>query len=210
MAEAMTYTSLISDIQSYLERAQPTDPDVYAQLPRFVMMAENRLAVELKTLGSIKYVNTNFTPSVATLTKPERWRDTVSIAINTTAGKQYLLLRNLEFVRSYWPDQTLTGVPQYYADYDYDHWLFCPTPAAGTQLEVAYYEKVQPLDSTNQTNWWTDYVPQILLYACMLEIMIYLKDDERIQAWQAMYDRALAAINGENKERSSDRTEKTE
>lgn len=209
MAEAMTYTSLFSDIQAYLERGQTTDPDVFAQIPRFIMLAEQRLAVELKTLGSIKFVTTTFTPSVATLVKPERWRDTVSISVVINGAKEYLMPRSYEFVRSFWPDATVTGTPRYYSDYDYTHWLVAPTPASGLTLEIAYHELVQPLDGTNQTNWWTTYVPQALLYASLLEAMIFLKDDDRIAAYQGFYDRVLASISGEEKSRATDRASGT-
>lgn len=206
MAEAMTYSSLFTDIQRYLERGQVSDPDVYAQIPRFIMLAEQRLAVELKTLGSIKFVTTTFTPSTATLVKPERWRDTVSVSVTVAGEKQYLFPRSYEFLRSFWPDSTVTGTPRYYSDYDYDHWLFAPTPATNLSLEIAYHERVDPLDSTNQTNWWTAYVPQALLYASLLEAMIFLKDDDRIAAYQQFYDRVMASIGGEDKERSTDRS----
>lgn len=207
MAEVMTYTSLFSDIQSYLERGETTDPDVYAQIPRFIMLAENRLAVELKVLGTLRYVTTTLTPSTATLIKPERWRETVSISLTTSSGKQYLFPRSYEFVRAFWPDATVTGTPRYYADYDYDHFLFAPTPALGSTIELCYYELIQPLDGTNQTNWFTDYAPQALLYASLYEVMVYLKDDDRIAAYQNYLDRALQGLTGENERRKTDRTQ---
>lgn len=206
MAEAMTYGSLFTDIQRYLERGQVSDPDVHAQIPRFIMLAEQRLAVELKTLGSIKFVTTALTPATATLIKPERWRDTVSVSVVVAGEKQYVFPRSYEFLRSFWPDSTATGIPRYYSDYDYGHWLFAPTPASGLALEIAYHERVDPLDATNQTNWWTTYVPQALLYASLLEAMIFLKDDDRIAAYQQFYDRTMASVGGEDKERSTDRS----
>lgn len=207
MAEAMTYSSLFTDIQSYLERGESTDPDVYAQIPRFIMLAENRLAVELKVLGTLRYVSATLTQSVATLVKPDRWRETVSISINGSSGKEYLFARNYEFVRAFWPDSTVTGTPRYYADYDYDHFLFAPTPSANTTIELCYYELIQPLDSSNQTNWFTDYAPQALLYAALYEVMVYLKNDERIAAYQGYLDRALQGLLGEEAKRKTDRAQ---
>ena len=207
MAEAMVYNSLFTDIQSYLERGETTDTDVYAQIPRFIMLAENRLAVELKVLGTLRFVTTTLTPSVATIVKPDRWRETVSISIVGTFGKQYLFPRNYEFVRAFWPDPAVTGTPRYYADYDYDHILFAPTPVGASTIEMAYYELVQPLDVTNQTNWFTDYAPQALLYASLYEAMVYMKDDDRVQTYQGYLDRAFQGLLGENEKRKSDRTE---
>ena len=57
-----------------------------------------------------------------------------------------------------------------------------------------------------QTNWITEYAPDVLLYATLLEATPFLKKDERIGTWQAMYDRAAQALNGEDLKRILDRS----
>lgn len=208
MAEALTYNSLLSDIRGYLERGAITDTDVYAQIPRFVMYAEQRLALELKSLGGTRVVTSAMVLGESTLIKPVRWRDTISLSYTNAAGeKVYIFSRAYEYCRTFWPNDTLKDAPQYYADYDYNHWLLAPTPDASYAFELIYHERIDPLDGTNQTNWYTEYAPQILLQACMLEAMIYLKNDDRIQVWQGLYDRSLAALMGENSGRDTDRSE---
>jgi len=96
-------------------------------------------------------------------------------------------------------------LPAYYADYDYTHWLVAPTPANNSTYEVLYYERVQPLDSTNQTNWFTVYAPQALLYGSLLQAMPYLKNDERIPMWQAQYTAIMNSLKAENLQRIGDR-----
>jgi len=76
------------------------------------------------------------------------------------AGKrQPVLIRRYEYLREYWPDATQTDIPVYYCAYNWDHWLVAPTPDDDYQFEVLYYERLQPLDSANQTNWLTEYAP---------------------------------------------------
>ena len=104
-----------------------------------------------------------------------------------------MFVRNYEYLRTYWPDSTQTGTPKYYSDYDQDHWLVAPTPSANLPFECVYYARVKPLDSTNQTNVLTEYAPDMLLYAALLESAPYLKNDDRIQVWQQRYDRCLQA-----------------
>jgi hypothetical protein len=99
----------------------------------------------------------------------------------------------------------VTGTPEFYADYDYQHWLFAPTPAAGLSLEIIYNEMPALLDETNQTNWLTEFAPQLLLYGALLEATPFLKNDERIPVWQNMYDRAAAMLNGEDLAKILDR-----
>jgi hypothetical protein len=72
-------------------------------------------------------------------------------------------------------------------------------------LEVLYYEQPQLLGEDTQTNWLTEYAPDVLLYAALLEASPFLKKDERIQTWQAMYDRAAQALSGEDLKRIMDR-----
>ena len=104
------------------------------------------------------------------------------------------------------PRLVTTGTPAYYADYDYQHWLITPTPATAKTLEILYYEQPRFLGDDFQTNWVTEYIPDLLLYAALLEATPFLKNDERIQTWQAMYDRAAQAVNGEDLKRILDRS----
>lgn len=210
MAETMTFTSLIADVQSYLERGASlsVDPMVYGQIPRLIALAETRIAVELKLLGFKRVVTGTLSSGVAVYDKPERWRETISINIGTGAtfeSRKSLFTRAYEYLLAYWPDRTATDEPEFYADYDFDHWLISPTPDQDYPWEVSYYEKLQPLDATNETNWLTDVVPQLLLYATLLEAAPFLKNDARIQTWQTLYDRALAAVSGEDISKVSDR-----
>jgi hypothetical protein len=68
-----------------------------------------------------------------------------------------------------------------------------------------YYERNQPLDSTNQSNWFTQYAPQALLYGSLLQAMPFLKNDERIPMWQGQYDKIIAVLQNENVIRVADR-----
>jgi hypothetical protein len=109
-------------------------------------------------------------------------------------------------VRKYWPNREQTGVPLFYAEYDYNNWIVAPTPDAAYPFEVLIYQLLPLLDDANQTNWLTDYAPQVLLYGALLEATPFLKNDERIQVWQTMYDRAAQALNGEDLSKILDRS----
>lgn len=204
MSYSMTYDSLLVDVRRYLERGFTPESDaiVYEQLPRLVTLAERRIARELKIEGFIRPVQTPLQPGVAVYPKPDRWRDTVSMSADNVP----LLARSYEYIRNFWPDEAATGTPKYYADYDYQHWILAPTPAAAQNLEVLVYQQPQLLGDDCQVNWITEYAPDLLLYATLLEATPFLKKDERIGTWQAMYDRAAQAISGEDLKRIMDRT----
>jgi hypothetical protein len=211
MATAMTFTTLKQDVQRYLERGNTlaSDPIVFEQIPRLINLAERRIARELKVEGFINVVTGTLSAGQSVYPKPDRWRDTVSINIGTGAtlnNRKLLFSRVYEYLRSYWPNALETDTPLFYSDYDYSHWLLAPTPDAEYPFEILYYELPPLLDESVQTNWITEYAPQLLLYGTLVEATPFLKNDERIPVWQSMYDRAAAMLNGEDLAKILDRS----
>ena len=198
----MTYDSLVDDIQTYLER---TDQATLDKIPQFIMLAEQIIASEIKFLGNLVVVTSNMVQAANVIAKPARWRKTVSMNVTVAGKRQPVLLRTYEYIREYWPDPTTTDVPLFFCDYDYEHWLVGPTPTLAYAYEVLYYERVQPLDSSNQSNWFTQYAPQALLYGSLLQAMPFLKNDERMPMWQGNYDRIIQVLKEENLTRVADR-----
>lgn len=202
VAAVMTYDSLVENIQSYLER---TDTATLSKIPLFIMLAEQVIASQIKFLGNLTVVESNMTASNPIINKPVRWHKTVSMNVTIDGVKQPVLLRKYEYLREYWPDQSQTDVPKFYCDYDYENWLVAPTPTSNYDFEVLYYERVQPLDSSNQTNWFTQYAPQALLYGSLLQAMPFLKNDERTPIWQAQYQAIMQTLKAEDVQRIGDR-----
>lgn len=201
-AAVMTYDSLISDVQSYLER---TDQATVEKIPTFIMLAEQVIANDIKFLGNLTVQTSNMIQGQPIIDKPARWRKTVSMNVTVNGKKQPIFLRKYEYLREYAPNATAEKVPKFYADYDYTHWLVAPTPDDDYAFEVLYYERVQPLDSSNQTNWFTIYAPQAMLYGTLLQAMPFLKNDERIPMWQAQYQQVINSLKGEDIQRIADR-----
>ena len=207
MAYVTTFTSLQQDLRQYLERgfSAEDDPYVFEQLPRLINRAERRIAQELKLQGFIAVANTTFNQGVAVYEKPDRWRETISMSIQLPNGRAPIFTRGYEYCRNYWPDDTAEAQPEFYAEYDYFHWLIVPTPDADYTAEIIYYQLLPLLDDENQTNWLTALSPNLLLYGALLEATPFLKNDERIATWQAFYDRAAAAVNNQDIKKILDR-----
>jgi hypothetical protein len=201
-AAVMTYDSLVENIQSYLER---TDAATIAKIPLFIMLAEQVIAAEIKFLGNLTVNTSTMVANANVIDKPARWHKTVSMNITVAGKRQPVLLRKYEYIRNYWPDPAETDVPLFYCDYDYTHWLVGPTPDEAYVFEVLYYERAQPLDSSNQTNWFTVYAPQALLYGSLLQAMPFLKNDDRIPMWEAQYKQIMDVLKTEDKLRIADR-----
>ena len=213
----MTFSSLTTDIQNYLERGTVNDPLVYQQIPEIINFAERRIATELKVIGFIVPATFTMQPGLAVYAKPDRWRQTVSMNVGQTATgnavRSQMFERSYEYIRSYWPDDSQTSTtiygtpapPKYYGDYNYQNMIVAPTPDAAYPAEIVYYEQPALLDATNQSNWITQYQPNLLLYAALLEASPFLKNDSRIATWQAMYSEIKNAVNGQDVSKILDR-----
>ena len=196
-AYVMTYDNLVQDVIRYSER---DDTGFVNQIPMLIGLAEQAIAAEVKTLWELNVVTTNLIPTNGTLAKPARWRKTVSMKISG----EPVLHRSQDYVAQVQSEYP-SAQPIYYADYDYDHWALGPIPDDDYPVEIIYYSRIQPLDATNQENLITREAPQALLFGTLLQAQGYLKSPDKLQIWQGMYDKAMAALKAENTSRNVDR-----
>jgi len=214
----MTFQSLQADLQVYLERGTTLDPTVFNQLPELINFAERRISRELKVLGFVVSATFNMQANLAVYQKPDRWRQLISLNVGSsptgTIIRNQVYPRSLEYLRMYWPDDTATnlsvygvlGPPKFYAEYNYQNIIVAPTPDQNYPAELMYYEEPALLDITNNTNWITQYAPNLLLYSSLIECSPFIKADGRIATWQAFYESTKAALNGESQAAVLDRT----
>jgi len=199
----MTYNSLTSTVLQYLERS---DAAVVNAIPTFITMCEFEIAQNIKTLGQMEVVDSNMNIGNPVSPKPARWRKTTSMTLSVSGQKQPMLVRKLEYLNAYAQDVTATGIPLYYADYDYDHWLVAPTPNQAYAFEALCYTRLEPLSSTNQTNWLTQNAPNAMLFGTLKQTAPFLKNDARLALWKQMFDEALASLKTEDTLRIADRS----
>jgi hypothetical protein len=209
MAEVLTYDSLKADMKRYLEKGSADDLLVVEQIPRLINLAQRAISDQFKIQGMIQVVTSTLSAGVFSYAKPDRWRETVSMLYGTGAGGNIanpIFPRSYEYCRMYAPDVTVEGLPEYYADYNYEFWLIVPTPIATYPWEISYYELPPLLGDTVQTNWLTDYAPGALLYRALLEAAPFLKNDERIPTWKGLYDEAVQALDVQDIKKIVDRS----
>ena len=197
----LTYDSLTDSVLQYLERS---DAAVIDAIPTFITLCEFEIAQQIKTLGQQQVVNSVMSVNNAILPKPARWRKTVSFNVTGASGTPTpVYLRKYEYLLNY-NTGGANGLPLYYSDYDYDHWLVSPTPDDDYPFQVLFYERLQPLSSTNQTNWLTQNAPNAMLYGTLLQAMPFLKNDQRT-IFQQKYQEAMTVLKAEDQLRVGDR-----
>lgn len=216
MPTTVNYTSLFTDITRYLERggSVTVDPIVNDQIPRLINAAERKLAQVLKLLGQIEVLTdspSGLQSGNPIIIKPDRWRQTISLNYGTGTAqntRRFLLPRSYEYCVAYWPNRATTDAanpPVFYAEYDYQHWFVSPTPDQDYPLEILAYFQPPLLDDTTQTNFFTDYCGNALLYGSLLEATPFLKDDPRLQVWTGLWQQEIQTLQGQDTQRILDR-----
>lgn len=216
MPTYVNYSSLVTDMQNYLERGDAAaDPIVLAQIPRLINLAERELAQVLKILGQVEVLvqsPSGLQLSNPIVSKPDRWRKTISIARGngaSLASRKLLYERSYEYCLQYWPNPSSIdpgNPPLFYADIDYQHWYVSPTPDQNYPLQATLYMQPPLLDATNQNNFWSQYTPNALLKSSLLEAAKFLKDDNRIQVWGQDVAQEIQSLSGQDLQRILDRT----
>ena len=118
------------------------------------------------------------------------------IRLGITSGDTYRLelVSQADMMERRMRGTDVAGRPKYYAVTDGSIEVY-PTPNDDYTLEMVYYSKIIPLDSTNTSNWILTYFPDAYLYGALLHSAPFLGEDVRLQTWSVLYDKSINAIN---------------
>jgi hypothetical protein len=221
----MTYTELITAIQTYTENTFPAttlaDSTVVSsttQLNRFITQAEQRIYNSVQFPSLRKNVTGSVTTSNKYLSCPEDFLSTYSLAVIDASGNyEYLLNKDVNFIRQAYPNPTTdTGIPKYYALFGPTvntstitnelSFIVGPTPDASYSVELHYYYYPVSITvaSSGQT-WLGDNFDTVLLYGSLVEAYTYMKGEQDIiTLYDTKYKEALALAKrlGDGLERS--------
>lgn len=195
----MNYAELVAAIEDYTENVFAT-----ADINTFIEQAEQRIynAVQLPALR--KNVTGNTTANNKYLACPSDWLATYSLAVIDASGDyDYLLNKDVNFIRQAYPSPNDTGKPQYYAQFDQNTFILGPTPNANYTMELHYFYYPQSI-VTAGTSWLGDNFDSALLYGALLEAYTYMKGEPDVMAsYKQRYDEAMALLKqlGDGKNR---------
>ena len=147
----MNYTELSNALQAYTEN---TEADFVANIPVFVQQAEQRIFNSVQFPSIRKNVYGQVTANNKYLQCPTDFLAVYSLAIVTdvtggdmnTGTYEYLLNKDVNFIRQAYPTPNDTGVPRYYAlfgprsdNVDELTFILGPTPDSSYYTELHYY-----------------------------------------------------------------------
>lgn len=200
---AFTYAQLVDTIYGYLSTDSDGIPT--ADMNTIIRQAEQRIYYDVQIPVLKKNVTGTLTNGNRYLTTPNDYLATYSIAVDNNGVYEYLLPKEVAFIREAYPSTNATGVPRYYAIFDNDTIIIGPTPNANYPVELHYfYEPASIVDQPAGT-WISDNAESALLYSCLFEAYTYLKgEQDLISLYAGRYKEALEALRviGEGRNRS--------
>jgi hypothetical protein len=206
----VNYATLVASIKSYTENDFPTttgsgDLTSTQQIDIFIQQAEQRIYNVVQLLELRKNVTGNASSGNKYLAVPSDWLANFSLAVidPVTGGYEFLLNKDVNYIRESFPYPTTTGKPTHYAMFDQNSYILGPTPDASYSMELHYFYYPQSI-VTASTSWLGDNFSSVLLYGSLLEAYTFMKGEQDIIAqYQKQYDQALAMLKelGEGKNR---------
>lgn len=203
----MTYTELVAAIQSYTENQFPatyladgSTVSSTTQINNLIEQAEQRIynSVQFPSLRR----NVTGTASVANkyLACPADFLAVYSMAvIDATGSYEYLLNKDVNFIRQAYPKPTDLAIPKYYALFGPSYFnsneltfILGPTPDAQYSIELHYFYYPESITTAN-TTWLGDNFDSVLLYGSLVEAYTYMKGEtDMVTLYNTKYNEALA------------------
>lgn len=198
----MNYSQLSQAIQDYTET---TESSFVANIPTFVQLAEERIYNSVQIPAIRKNVTGSLTAGNKYLTLPTDWLATFSLAVidPVTSAQEFLLDKDVNYIRQAYPNPNIQGKPQHYAQFDENTLILGPTPDINYGAELHFYYYPQSI-VTAGTSWVGDNFETVLLYGALREAIIYQKGEVDLVAnYEAKYQESLALLKvlGDGKNR---------
>lgn len=221
----MNYVTLFKTIQAYVENSFPdtvvidntaTDVDFTnkEQIDTFIRQAEQRIYNSVQLPVFRKNVTGQCTTGNKYLSMPPDWLAAFSVArIDSDGSQEFLLNKDVEYIRSAFPNPNDTGAPTHYAIFkgpnitpgDTASLILGPTPDDDYFMELHYFYYPQSIvDNLTGTSWLGQNFSSVLLYGSLLEAYTFMKGEQDVSAtYVERYNEALAQLKqlGEGKNR---------
>lgn len=188
----MNYSELNQAIQDYTENDETT---FVSQIPTFVRQAEERInrAVQIPDLR--RNQTGNLTASNRFLAQPSDFLSVFSLAVVDGSGDyEFLLPKDVNFIREAYPSVSTTGKPQYYGIFDDEAFILAPTPDDSYTVQLHYYYDPPSIVDAG-TSWLGDNAETALLYGSLIEAYTFMKgESDLINLYTARYNEAIAQL----------------
>ena len=203
----MNYTELVTAVSDYTENTFET-----AEMNTFIEQAEQRIYNSVQFPSLRKNVTGTITANNKYLSCPLDYLSTFSLAVvDATGAYEYLLNKDVNFIRQAYPQPTDTAIPKYYALFGPNSavanelsFILGPTPDATYTVELHYFYYPESI-VTAGTSWLGDNFDSVLLYGTLVEAYTFMKGEaDMMTLYDGKYKEALQLAKrlGDGLERS--------
>ena len=210
----MNYAELSAAIQAYSESDEQLFLD---NIPVFVQNAEQRIYNSVQLSYLRKNVDGATTPNNKYLSAPTDFLSVFSLAVVTPSGDyEYLLNKDVNFIRQAYPSPSDVGVPKYYAIFGPTttaanpptltnelSFILGPTPNISYTVELHYFFYPESI-VTAGTTWLGDNFDTALFYGALREAAVFQRQEpDMVQNYEQKYMEGMALLKqlGDGKER---------
>lgn len=178
----MTYSQLTANIQDICETTFTSD-----QLAMFVQQTEQFIYNTVQLPSLRKNVSGTVTNGNKYLAVPSDYLYTYSLAVvNSDGSFDFLLNKDVNFIREAYPTPTSTGVPKHYANFNDETFILGPTPNADLTVELHYGYYPESIVTASTLPWLGENFDSALLNGSLVEAIRFTKGEPDLVA---MYDK---------------------
>ena len=189
---AWTYTTLQNAIKDYLQNSETTFEN---NLANMIVQAENRILKSVQLPDFRKNSTGTMTSGTAYLSTPTDFMSPYSLALDNS-GYEFLIFKDVNFIREAYPVSTTTATPKYYAMFDDASFILGPTPNSNYTVELHYFYKPTSITTAaDGTSWLGNNAETALLSGCLVEGYTFMKGEPDVfAAYQKQYEDALMQL----------------
>lgn len=186
---AWTFTTLKQAIQDYTQNSETTFVN---NLSVIITQAEDRILKSVQLPDFRKNSTGTTTSGNAYLATPSDFLAPYSLAVDNS-GYEFLLFKDVNFIREAYPSSSTEGVPKYYGLFSDANFIIGPTPQSNYNVELHYFYKPESITvSADGTSWLGTNAESSLLYGCLVESYTFMKGNpELMQVYNTRYMEAL-------------------
>jgi hypothetical protein len=177
----------------------------------FTKQSEQRIYNTVQMANLRQNVTGVLTPNNKYLSAPADFLSTYSLAVVKPSGEyEYLLNKDVNFIRQAYPNPTATGLPKHYAIFGPQSnatnelsFILGPTPNSNYTVELHYYYYPESIVTAGET-WLGDNFDSALLNGALVEAIRYMKGEpDMVKLYQDMYVQAISLLKnlGDGKQR---------
>ena len=204
---SFTYGQLKQAVQDYTDNTETTFVN---NIPLFIRAAEERILKNVQLQFFRRNQTANVTSGNKYLACPSDFLAPYSLSyVDGNGDKQFLQLKDVNYIQEFNPDASDTAAPRYYAQFDIDNFIMAPTPDSNYAVELHYFYRPSSLTAgaDSGTTWLSENADLVMLYGALVEAYIFMKGEADIMAlYNQRFQEGLMSLKmfGEAKEVTQD------